>query len=204
MRITQKFSYLQTSFDFGDDELTYSFTDSRRKVGTSIRYSKISEQILYVKAKRWAFLYVPVFCAGVYLILGIYSLLVVKDVLFLYEAPILLTVFPLMFMLYRLSNKPIGTFIIRTHSATNLPIQILDDKKHSAILNEIEKRRKEQIRQEFAQVDFNKPYYEELKKFNWLKEQEIISEQEYQQARQKIAIMRGNTSPPPPGEIRMN
>jgi 50S ribosomal subunit-associated GTPase HflX len=81
---------------------------------------------------------------------------------------------------------------------------VLQDAQQQTILDEIMKRRLEAMKKKLAQVDFNRPYYEEARKFNWLREEGVITEQEYRHARQKIAAMRGKAGSPPPGMGSMN
>jgi hypothetical protein len=66
-------------------------------------------------------------------------------------------------------------------------IIIIHDGQHKVIADEIIKRRKMEMRRIFGQVDtLNHPQME-LQKFIWLKGEGIISDEEYGQARQKIA-----------------
>jgi transcription elongation factor GreA-like protein len=74
--------------------------------------------------------------------------------------------------------------------AVNPEIVILHDGQQEAIVEEIMKRRRLMMKSKMAQVDTHQPYYEEASKFSWLKEEEVVSQEEYAQACEKIAVMR--------------
>jgi len=73
--------------------------------------------------------------------------------------------------------------------ATGNTILVFQDSMHHIILGEIYKRRKADIIRLHGEVDaLNHPQLE-LKKFLWLKEENIISEHEFEEARLKIATL---------------
>jgi len=82
---------------------------------------------------------------------------------------------------------------------------LLRNKEHDQVLKEIESRRTRELRG-LARIDpFNAPQAE-LRKFEWLKEQGVISAEEFEAFRQKLAAIASRSDfpeaiPKPPGDI---
>jgi len=195
----QKRSSYRTSFSFGDDELTYSFDNSRAKVGSSVPYHKIPGLTSYREVKLWWLKYVAVFTVTSCVIAALHywrigDMEVLAGILYIAS---LLFLCACLFALLR-----------RHGGITSIPLDpilfVLNDRQQGTILEEIHKRRLEAMSKKLAQVDFNKPYFEEARKFKWLREEGAISEQEYKAARQKIAAVRDKTGMPPPEPGKVN
>jgi hypothetical protein len=82
---------------------------------------------------------------------------------------------------------------------------LLRDKQHDLVLQELESRRMKELRK-LATIDpLNSPQAE-LRKFEWLKEQEVITQEEFELIRQKLNVAAARLSFPgstrkPPDEI---
>jgi hypothetical protein len=192
---------LKTTFDFGDEELTYTVDNAKQKQGASVAYRNIPTMMSYSKAKSWQTMYVYVFFVVFCALIWAYSRITGET-----RLVAVLPVPAIACLIYTscvFFQKRAGISTIYM-AQPNPSILIIEDKNCRTILEEIHKRRKEQLRKKFAEVDFDKPYYEEAQKFRNLREQEIITEQEYQYARQKIAAMKEKSAPVLPGEIRLN
>jgi len=57
-------------------------------------------------------------------------------------------------------------------------VLIIKNRKHDEIVNEIQSRRKKQLLELYSQIDFNNNMENEIKKFEWLKEENILSQEE--------------------------
>ncbi len=85
---------------------------------------------------------------------------------------------------------------------TSIPVRngkvlVLQDKRHDEVIEALESRRVRFYRK-LAVIDLRNPPAVELRKFTWLKEQGVISEEEFETFRQKLA---GDaTSPLPPSK----
>jgi hypothetical protein len=84
-------------------------------------------------------------------------------------------------------------------------LHLLRNKQHDQVLQELESRRLKELRK-LATIDTLNSPQAELRKFEWLKEQEIITQEEFELFRQKLnlASARLNFSglmPKPPDEI---
>ena len=57
-------------------------------------------------------------------------------------------------------------------------VLIIKNGKHDKIVNEIQSRRKKQLFELYSQIDFNNNIENEIKKFEWLREENILSPKE--------------------------
>src|ERR1700733_5103088 len=78
MQFQQKNFRLKTTFDFGDQELTYTFEDRKKKVGASIPYFKIIDRVMYSRKMGRRRLCALVFCIEAFLIFAVLFFLVAK------------------------------------------------------------------------------------------------------------------------------
>lgn len=186
MKFRQKRSFNKTSFEFGEEELTYTFDNSRTKVGSSIAYHKLPGRTNYREIKMWWLKYVAVsyltFCGLIaFYYMGINDMQMLIGILYV------ATMAFLVICLYALVFRRGGM----TSMLLNPVLYILRDGQRQAILDEIMKRRLVMMKKKLAQIDPSRPYYEEAGKFSWLREEGVITEQEYRLIREKIAAMRG-------------
>ena len=59
---------------------------------------------------------------------------------------------------------------------------------HDEVMDELSRRRTAQWRQWYAEVDLDNDPDSEMDKFDWLRERNVISETEYQEAMKTIAL----------------
>jgi len=191
----QKSGRFETYFDFLEDGLTYRFDDSKLRVGGTIPYHQLAGRTCYSETKAWKCHYAVALIAIVILGMGLHSLA-------LHEWSCVLTTAKLGCFAF------IGCLTSWRHERrriTTIPCQprivILHDKQRQTILDEIMRRRVAALKVKSARVDTSEPYYVEAQKFEWLLQEGIVSEWEYQEARQTIAAaMRknsGGASPKP-------
>ncbi len=65
-------------------------------------------------------------------------------------------------------------------------ILIIQDKQHDIIVNELLKRRKEQLLSWYADINMENELASEINKFKWLAEQEVLSEDESKQKIEEV------------------
>jgi hypothetical protein len=197
MKFRQKKGRYKTSFEFGEEDLTYTF-DSGTKVGSTVPYHKIPERTGYREVRPWWLKYFTVFYLTLCAITIIYYMSL-NDLDGLFRTVYFATLIFLCVCLVGLRRRGGGM----TSFPLNPALVILHDGQQQAIINEIMKRRLAMMKIKVAQVDSNRPYYEEAGKFSWLKEEGVISEQEYREARKKIAAMRDKAAHAPhnPGHL---
>lgn len=180
----QRVGRCSTRFEFGAEELTYMF-DSGGKAGSAVPYHKIPHRPAFREVRLWWLKYAAlsylVFCA---IIVLYYQSApdIERPVHILYYATLAFLV--LCFAGLRLRTPGMTSF------ALDPPLVILQDRQADAILSEIMKRRSAMMRAKLAVVDTSRPCYEESAKFSWLREEAIISDEEYRDARHKITAMR--------------
>lgn len=73
--------------------------------------------------------------------------------------------------------------ILRTESGN---ILIIQNKQHDQILNKITKRRKEQLLVWYGEINYNNDPNDEMNKFLWLKNQNLISEEHFKDVKAKL------------------
>ena len=69
---------------------------------------------------------------------------------------------------------------------------IIRDQSHDDVMAQIDRRRKQRLRERYATVDLGNDPERELRKFAWLKEASVISDAEYLLA---VAQLRDHHSP---------
>jgi hypothetical protein len=188
LQFKQRKGLCRAVFDFGEDELTYSFDNSRVKAGSTVPYHKVPNRTAYREIKMWWFRYTVVFAMTAWA-LAMLHFSYVNDIADLARVSYATALFLLCALLIALSRRNRGV----TYITLDPVLYVLHDGQQKAILDEIVKRRLDMMKKKLAQVDFNHPYFEEARKFKLLREEGVINDQEYRYARQQIAAMRDKT-----------
>jgi cbb3-type cytochrome oxidase subunit 3 len=68
-------------------------------------------------------------------------------------------------------------------------ILIIKNRKHNKIINEIQSRRKKQLLELYSHIDYDNNIKSEIKKFEWLKDEKVLSDKE---ANEKISKLKEN------------
>jgi len=184
MQFSQKMRlYNRTEFTFGDDSVHYQIDDGRNRLFLDIPYRELNLKATTIQSfAELAFRrYGLALAGGILLGLAFMAESGFTEV----EQMFLFGLVFLSLALSILSRK-------MKFDATLVPasgkhkILIFHDSQHDAILAEMKRRNKEQLRRFFAEVDtLNHPDIE-MRRFLWLKEQGIVSEQEFSAAQLKI------------------
>lgn len=182
MRFSQKaFLFNRTNFEFGPKKLSVYVDDGRLKVGFSVPYHEVgTHKSIKSFPERAVFrlslavtLAACVSYASIYLH-SPYGPTTLSGVIAVVGA---LMCFASRYAQFDATQIPI---------ASGNTILIFQDSQHHSIMSEIYKRRKAEMLRLYGEVDTLAPPQLELKKFRWLKEEGVVSEQEFEEARQKI------------------
>jgi len=77
-----------------------------------------------------------------------------------------------------------------------LPIRIMEDARHAAILDEIKTRWRGRLKQLHGAINFANDVEKEIAKFSWMKQHAIITEGEYRDAVDKLLAYALHNRPP--------
>jgi hypothetical protein len=181
----------RAKFNFGDKKLDVTIDDGRLKVGFSVPYHEIGTKrsIKSFPEKSISRLAIAIL-AAVLLSYGF-----TLDELSL-NASFILMFFALLGIALCIFSPYAKFDATRIPLASGNTILIFHDIQHQAILSEIYKRRKSEILRLHGEVDMLNHPKLELKKFLWLKEEGVLSEQAVEEARAKIAALEHAASKP--------
>ena len=190
----QNHAHYKTRFVFGEEELAYTFDNFHTKVGGAIAYHKIPDRMTYREIKMWWLQYVALLY-GLYLSLLCLYCLDTGDWSRLVVAAYFATLSFLCAMLLArmLYHGGISTFPLKP------PLAVLHDGQQEEIFREIRKNRRLHMKLKLAKIESDRPYYEEANKFSRLREEGVISEEEYTEAGRKIEALRDKQLKYPPG-----
>jgi hypothetical protein len=178
VRITQKaLLFHKVAFDFGDKALTYTIEDERNRVGLSVLYEAIEgEKSLQNYREK-----LPVYLG---LLLDAAALLALVMLQGVYS--------PLVWIFAVLGTACliVGRYTRFDATVMTTPlgkILVFDREHKQEIIDEIDRRRRAEIRRKYGEIDFLNDPKTEIGKYRWLKAQKIISEQEFNDAIAKIS-----------------
>jgi len=187
MHFSQKaLIYNRAEFEFGDRLLDILIDDGRLKVGFSVPYHEI-----YSKQSTKSFPEKAIHRLGVALSLGgLFGLMVSGGNSNPADMSATLSMVCMFLGLILIAARRYARFeATRIPVASKNAILVFHDGQQQAILNEIYKRRKSELLRLYGEVDPLGHPQLELKKFLWLKEEKIISDPEFEEARMKIAAL---------------
>lgn len=173
MEIIQKRFSNQATFFFGKDELKYTIKDSSGTQSFSVEYGSIPKDMNELEEQNpW------------YRNMGIFwvSIGTLQIAMRFFESGHLkgsmwITLGLPCLLLYMLAKTKYS--VINTEDGR---IFIIQNKQHDRILDELNKRRISQWRQWYADVNLSNESAKEIGKFEWLRDQNVISKDEYQDA----------------------
>ena len=199
MNFRQKRGIYKTTFEFGADALDFTFSFYNNRRGGTVPYDQIPLGWKYSERKGWRAKY---FSAG-FILFGIVGGSAIMEE-YSSRAPdareggmiFMAFCFFLAAVIYvadRLVRPSTGfTLIPAKHE-----IRVIHDAQYQTIIDEITRRRHDLLRRKHAQVDPLNATGAESRKFRWLREEGVISEQEYTEAIARLAARTGDT----PGAI---
>jgi hypothetical protein len=177
-------------FQFGLEQLTYTLRDRTGELQFSVPYEAINilAPTRFVSNNRpfvRRLYFIPVILVVASLILSKFDKPLSGGLAVLGVASIVgivggafFRLFAIKYTMLVMSPKPPGI-------ATN-KIKIIDDASHSVILEEIKTRWRARMRDLHGSVNFVNDPDKELAKFGWLKQQGVVTEEEYREAVEKL------------------
>lgn len=179
MQVIQKHLSNRATFGFGKAQLVYTIRDASGCRSFAVEYGYIPTEASELEER------VP-WLRDVGIFLTVLGLLLTGAQLALGQPPaalIWLTVGLLALLAYR------GLRTRYTVIATEMGrIFVIRDGRHNEVMDELSRRRTAQWRQWYAEVDLDNDPDSEMDKFDWLRERNVISETEYQEAMKTIAL----------------
>jgi hypothetical protein len=178
MKIEQKKFSTKTSFTFGDDGLTYEIRD--RSGGTTFRtdYEDISFDTSFLEERNAWWRNV----GWIWIVIGALGVLLSLRGAGRPALPIWL-VLGVVFLIAYYWRRTSYTI----YDCAKGRILIIRDDKHDQIVNELNSRRRACLRSRYATVDFGNAPEAEARRFAWMLEYEIISQEEHDTALKQIS-----------------
>ncbi|MFC1896381.1 hypothetical protein ACFL0Q_06940 [Thermodesulfobacteriota bacterium] len=177
MELKQRKYSNATTFNFENDTLKYTTKNQGSSSTYKLFYGEIPLERNELEERNPWFRNVGIFlvCLG---ILQLYSLFTGDEG---FKLPIWLILGAVCFIVY---------WIGRT-SYTTLPAKygnvfVIKDRYHDEILDELYKRRKDQLLLWYGDINFENEPESEIEKFRWLHEQEVIDEAEFENKKNAI------------------
>lgn len=179
MQVIQKHFSNRATFGFGEARLAYTIRDASGSRSFALEYgyipteaSELEERAPWLRDAGIFLTALGLLLAGVQLALG--------------QPPAALIWLPIglvALVAYR------GLRTRYTVIATEMGrIFVIRDGRHDEVMNELGRRRTAQWRQWYAEVDLDNDPDSEMDKFDWLRERKVITEAEYQEAMNTIAL----------------
>ena len=182
--VQRAFIYNKAEFRFQEKNLDVVIDDGRLKIGFSAPYHEISAKRSMRSFSEKAFIYS-----------ALATLLALAAVYASTLGDIMNTDSPLFMCLAAVGAILLVVSKYVKFEATQIPVAsgntilIFHDDKLPVIVNEIMKRRKSEILRLYGEVDVLNDPKLELKKFSWLKEEGILSQESFEEARLKLAMV---------------
>ena len=177
----------KTTFQFTDNKLQYSIKDSNGTHSFSIEYGSVSlDDKRELEEKNSWFRNVGILWL---LIGGLQTILRFSD-----SGDIKLSIWLILgFICFAVFMFVKTKFTIFKTESGN--ILIIQNKQHDQILDEIKKRRKEQLLAWYGEINYDNNPNDEMNKFIWLKNQTLISEDDLKEVEAKLIAYHQNDQP---------
>lgn len=179
MQVIQKHLSNRATFRFGKAQLVYTIRDASGCRSFAVEYGYIPTEASELEER------VP-WLRDVGIFLTVLGLLLTGVQLALGQPPAALIWLPIGFLTL-LAYRGLRTryTVIATEMGR---IFVIRDGRHDEVMDELSRRRTAQWRQWYAEVDLDNDPDSEMDKFDWLRERNVISETEYQEAMKTIAL----------------
>lgn len=177
MKIRQSLLSFKTEFEFGKDKLKYKTKHSDGGHSFEIEYALIpSEASEYFEKSSWIrnMSFFWILCGAI--ITG-YRYFSLNQISLSLWVPVGI----ICYIFYFLFKKEYSVF----HTEKG-PLFIIKDSKYDTIAKEIDDRRKGQLYLWHGQIDYENDPQTEMNKFEWLLENNVITQKEFEENMQKI------------------
>ena len=183
MKIKQRKSRYLHTFTFKDHTLNYAYKHSGGSGDYDIQYADFpSKSITYIEINEW--------CRSVgwlWILLGIgHNVYRFYTMHLLDKMGTLFIILGIVCLVWVYLRKVKFT-IFQTPQADVL---VIKNRKHDKIISEIQSRRKDQLLDLYGSIDFENNIENEIKKFEWLKDENILSDIE---ANEKILKLQNSS-----------
>lgn len=176
MEFHQKKGKNEIKITLNSDHLIYFIKDDSSKGEFTIEYDSLSSDMYEFTEKNIMFKNYSIYLLVIGIIFGVAR--------FLFNAPSHYYLFLIgSLIVYIIYLKSIIKYTILE---ADRKIYIIQDKNHDTIINRIFEARKNLIKEKYGQIDFNNDKLNEVKKFKWLLNQKIITDQEFNEISAEI------------------
>ncbi len=182
MEFKQKKFSNSTVFIFGKDKLKYSIKDRGGSSTFNVEYAEIPlDQNEFDERNSW-YRNVGIFWVAI----GFMQLyfMVTEDAGF--KVPIWLLLGSVCFVFYYIART--SYTVIPTNSGS---VFVIKDKKHDEILSELYQRRKGQLLSWYGKINLANEPENEIAKYQWLFDQEVINEGEFESYKNEVLAQLG-------------
>ncbi|MBN3495445.1 hypothetical protein [Vibrio neptunius] len=173
MEVVQKKGKIKYTFSFEQDKLNYAYEESTEKGDIDLYYGDLSKKSSeFIEQNEW------LRNVGLlWIVIGVFQSVygsITRESLYI----------DLMWILIGaacLAWSVISKVTYTIYKTDNARLHIIHDKQHDAIVNELMSRRKAQLLAWYADVNVDNDLTNEINKFKWLAEQEVLTEEESKQ-----------------------
>ena len=177
MEILQKKLTNNTKFEFGEEKLTYTVKDSSGSQSFLAEYSSIpADMSEFVEQNAW---YRNVGIA--WLVISGFQMAHWFSESGTLKISLWLILGAIFFAIYMLAKTDYS--ILNTENGR---IFIIKDAKHDRILNELYRRKQDQLLASYGDINYSNDPNNELAKFNWLANEGVITESEREEVENKL------------------
>lgn len=178
MLITQKNFFVKTAFDFGKKSLKYTLKSESKTDNYTIKYTDISfDNIIEQQQRRNSLRNFGI----LWFIVGFFHVsFQILDSGSL-KGSLWFVIGFFCIVAYKVTKK--NYIILQT---TLVPILIIKDAKYAEIYSEINSRQKKMLFSLYGEIDYENNPNDEISKFNWLKEHEVITQLQLDKVKSKI------------------
>ena len=195
--ITQSKFGVRLKFQFGVDEMTCSFRDYSGEAQFSTPYEAIdflAPSTIITNNNRFVYrmLSIPI-------ILAVVAGVALRSVSATLSGALILV--GCVLLILQFAPKPLKLFAIkytmlRAGGGKNV-IRIIDDKNRSAVVDEIGSRWRGRLKQLHGNINFANDLDKEIAKFAWLKENAVLTDEEYREIVDKARAHASQNQPRP-------
>jgi hypothetical protein len=192
MKFTQKaLLFHRAEFEFGDKRLTYRIEDEKARAGFSVLYENINIEKSLQSYREKA----PLYLAAIFLLAGIFALLVPPGPHHSHVPQALNWTFILAGWACLLAGRftKFDATVIGTPLGRML---VFDRAQQQDIIDEIYRRRTSELRRKYLAVDFLNDPQGEIAKYRRLKAEGVISDAEFDSAIETISAARDDGGRP--------
>lgn len=172
------------AFEFEDARLKYAFSDRTGEREFYVPYENIdvvNPAKLTVSMQNPNLALIAVALAGVFMIAGIGEPYPIEPAL----RGLAIAMVAAAVVLARLKPRVLKSTLLQltppAPGSAGLPVRVLDDQYHEAILAEIRRRWRGRLRQLFGRINVNEDPSKQLQRLTWLRKNDVVSQDEFQQ-----------------------